>query len=122
VRLVGALALLFSITTGTVNAARHTKIAQHCVRQNVGNYRITAYLPTGNRTATGIWPYYGEVAVDPNLVPLGSRVHIVGLGNFSAQDTGGAVWGYHLDVFVYNMTQAYAVQGNGYRIAWWCRN
>jgi 3D (Asp-Asp-Asp) domain-containing protein len=48
--------------------------------------------------------YYHSVAVDPNLIPRGSRIfvpayrHISG-GWFVAQDTGGAIIGRHLDVY-----------------------
>ncbi len=50
--------------------------------------------------------YYASVAVDPKLIPLGSRVYIpaykgVGGSNgwFIAEDTGGAIQGRHLDVY-----------------------
>jgi 3D (Asp-Asp-Asp) domain-containing protein len=48
--------------------------------------------------------YYHSVAVDPKLIPLGSRVYVpayarIGGGWFLAQDTGGAIIGRHLDVY-----------------------
>jgi len=48
--------------------------------------------------------YYHSVAVDPKLIPLGSRVYIpayrdLGGGWFRAQDTGGAIKGPHVDVY-----------------------
>jgi 3D (Asp-Asp-Asp) domain-containing protein len=48
--------------------------------------------------------YYHSVAVDPKLIPLGSRIFIpayrdIGGGWFLAQDTGGAIIGRHLDVY-----------------------
>jgi 3D (Asp-Asp-Asp) domain-containing protein len=48
--------------------------------------------------------YYHSVAVDPRLIPLGSRVYIpayrhLGGGWFGAQDTGGAIKGRHVDVY-----------------------
>lgn len=85
------------------------------------SYRITAYFPTGYQTATGTNAVYGEVAVDPNYIPLDAYIHISGLGIFHAEDIGGAVKGQHIDILVYTWKQAYAVQGSGYRDAsWWC--
>jgi 3D (Asp-Asp-Asp) domain-containing protein len=50
--------------------------------------------------------YWASAAVDPRLIPLGSRVHIpayAGVGGsngwFLAEDTGGAIQGRHLDVY-----------------------
>ena len=45
-----------------------------------------------HRTSTGVKARQGiTVAVDPNIIPYGSRVTIPGLGTFIAQDTGSAV-------------------------------
>jgi hypothetical protein len=49
--------------------------------------------------------YYQSLAVDPKVIPLGSRVYIPAYrgdgygGWFVAQDTGGAIIGRHVDVF-----------------------
>jgi hypothetical protein len=49
--------------------------------------------------------YYQSLAVDPHLIPLGSRVYIPAYrhdghgGWFIAQDTGGAINGRHVDVY-----------------------
>lgn len=48
--------------------------------------------------------YYHSIAVDPRLIPLGSRVYVpayrgLGGGWFTAQDTGGAIRGRHIDVY-----------------------
>jgi hypothetical protein len=49
--------------------------------------------------------YYQSIAVDPSVIPLGSRVYIPAYrrdghgGWFVAQDTGGAIRGRHIDVF-----------------------
>jgi len=82
-----------------------------------GNARlcwITGYTWTGGRTATGTYPHWGTVAVDPNVIPLGSTVYIQGLGVFHAEDTGGAVIGDHVDVYVDSVAEAY--QLTGYRL------
>ncbi len=46
------------------------------------------------------------VAVDPKLIPYGSSVWIEGLGWFHAQDCGGAIKGYRLDVLAANTHEA----------------
>lgn len=59
----------------------------------------TAYTYTGNRTATGLNPRVGLIAVDPKVIPLGSRVYVDGYGYAIAADTGGAIRGNKVDVF-----------------------
>lgn len=61
--------------------------------------RATAYTHTGNRTASGIWPKRGHVAVDPKLIPLGTKLFVEGYGPAVAVDTGDAIKGHRMDVF-----------------------
>jgi 3D (Asp-Asp-Asp) domain-containing protein len=48
---------------------------------------------------------YQSIAVDPNVIPLGSRVYIPAYrhdghgGWFTARDTGGAILGRRIDVY-----------------------
>ena len=42
----------------------------------------------------------GVVAIDPEVIPLGSQVEIVGLGMFSAEDVGGNIRGNRVDIFM----------------------
>jgi 3D (Asp-Asp-Asp) domain-containing protein len=58
----------------------------------------TGYTPTGNRTATGTWPHHGTIAVDPNVIPLGTKMYVPGYGCGVAEDTGGAVKGKIIDL------------------------
>lgn len=60
----------------------------------------TAYTHTGNPTATGIYPYRGIVAVDPKVIPLGTRLYVEGYGYAWAQDTGGLIKGQRIDLFM----------------------
>ena len=70
----------------------------------------TAYLPTDGSaeglTAMGIPASYGIVAVDPDIIPLGTRVYIPGYGEALAADTGGAIYGYRIDLCMENYWQA----------------
>lgn len=62
----------------------------------------SAYLPSdGNGagiTATGIIARRGVVAVDPDVIPLGTKVYIPGYGTAVAADTGGAIRGNKIDL------------------------
>lgn len=62
-------------------------------------FEATAYCYTGNRTATGTWPSRGTIAVDPEVIPLGTRLHIEGYGEGIAEDTGGLVKGNIIDLY-----------------------
>jgi 3D (Asp-Asp-Asp) domain-containing protein len=65
----------------------------------------TAYHPmvcgTG-RTRTGIRARHGVVAVDPRVIPLGTRLYIPGYGPALAADTGGAIRGRRIDLCMEN--------------------
>jgi len=67
----------------------------------------TAYTHTGSPTATGVMPYVGGVAVDPNVIPLGSRLYIEGYGPARAVDTGGLIKGNRVDLFFDSATECY---------------
>ena len=54
-------------------------------------------------TATGLNlhanPNSKVIAVDPRVIPLGTKVHVEGYGYAIAADTGGAIKGNKIDVF-----------------------
>lgn len=77
--------------------------------RDLGVFRVTAYSDsphlngTDGRgiTASGVRTHWGAVAVDPRVIPLGSRLVIEGLEGtiFTALDTGGGVIGRWVDVW-----------------------
>jgi len=52
------------------------------------------------------------VAVDPNVIPLGTKVHVEGFGDAIAIDTGGAMDGRNMDLVMDTEEEA---------IQWWRR-
>jgi 3D (Asp-Asp-Asp) domain-containing protein/LysM repeat protein len=46
------------------------------------------------------------IAVDPSVIPLGSKVYIEGYGEATAADTGGAIKGNRIDVYMQNESDA----------------
>lgn len=67
----------------------------------------TGYALPG-RTATGVAVGWGVVAVDPSVIPLGTRMTIPGYGAGVAADTGGAVVGAHIDLWFPTRAEALA--------------
>lgn len=72
-------------------------------------YKATAYTSwiedVGDTTATGTLARVGAIAVDPDLIPYGTRMFIVTndgtyvYGIATAEDCGGGVNGEHVDLF-----------------------
>ena len=72
-------------------------------------YRIkvdaVAYSLPGN-TALGIPVRRGVVAVDPQLIPLGTKLHVPGYGPGVAADVGTAIKGRIIDLWFPTMAKA----------------
>lgn len=74
--------------------------------------RSTAYTsdPSENggysTTAMGTEIRYGVAAVDPNVIPLGTRLYIEGYGYARAEDTGGAIKGNKIDLVFGSKSQS----------------
>ncbi|HWI54253.1 MAG TPA: 3D domain-containing protein, partial [Desulfobacteria bacterium] len=66
----------------------------------------SAYSHTGHRTASGVYPYRGAVAVDPRVIPLGTRLYIEGYGYAKALDVGSSIKGNRIDLFFDTTQQA----------------
>jgi len=53
-------------------------------------------------------PNQKVIAVDPRVIPLGSKVYVEGYGTAIAGDTGGAIKGNRIDVFISDQSSAMA--------------
>src|SRR5207249_12269377 len=78
-----------------------TKYLPHDPKYGRDDDGLTATLMTAD-------PASRIVAVDPALIPYGSRVWIEGLGWFQAEDCGGAIKGLRLDVLTATSKDAFA--------------
>lgn len=70
----------------------------------------TAYDPSCNgctgQTSTGLRAGFGVIAVDPSVIPLGSKVFIPGYGTAVAGDTGSSIKGNKIDLGFDNISQS----------------
>jgi 3D (Asp-Asp-Asp) domain-containing protein len=67
----------------------------------------TAYALPGT-TASGMPAGWGAVAVDPAVIPMGSRLNIPGYGLGVAADVGSAIRGARIDLWFPTVAQAHA--------------
>ncbi|MBQ9061352.1 MAG: C40 family peptidase [Eubacterium sp.] len=91
----------FSADIGAQNATKEM------YGKDLGEFRITYYCPCeecngvyAGHSATGAPLIQGRtIAVDPSIIPYGTKV-IIGGHVFTAEDCGGAIKGKRIDVFV----------------------
>ncbi|KGX91991.1 peptidoglycan-binding protein [Pontibacillus halophilus JSM 076056 = DSM 19796] len=96
-------------TTTTTSPSNNQQSAQQTI--TVSSTAYTAYCNgCSGITATGINlksnPNQKVIAVDPSVIPLGSKVYVEGYGEAIAGDTGGAIKGNKIDVFIPNRSDA----------------
>ncbi|MDR3091443.1 MAG: G5 domain-containing protein [Clostridiales bacterium] len=62
--------------------------------------------PAYGITRSGVPAKFGVVAVDPKVIPLGTRVFVEGYGQALAADTGGAIYGNRIDLCFDSLNEA----------------
>ncbi len=103
------------VMTASANVSRGTKTSAAPTKGSEFYVTATAYTANCNGctgvTATGINlksnPEVKVIAVDPSVIPLGSKVWVEGYGYAVAGDTGGAIKGKKIDLFMASKSQAY---------------
>jgi len=108
-RMIGLVAVTAVVTSTLVERPS-------IVAATTAQVYVTGYVDRGY-TASGVYTHPGTCAVDPRVIPLGTYITIDGIGTCHAEDTGSAVIGYHVDVWVPTLAQAYAL--TGWRTATW---
>ena len=58
-------------------------------------------------TSIGLWPKRGIVAVDPRVIPYYTKLYIPGYGMAIAGDTGGAIVGTRIDLFMDSLHECF---------------
>lgn len=110
---LAAIAGMFVVNATGIHAAEAPKGGKRVL-----DVVATAYAPGphdngkwGNLTHIGTNVRPGIIAVDPNVIPLRSKVYIEfpdGHGTYAvAEDTGGAIKGNRIDIAMWTVAEAY---------------
>lgn len=110
----GSQAKAASAAPAAKPAAAEKTTAAPVESKKVMTMEATAYTAScegcSGITATGINlkdnPNQKVISVDPSVIPLGTKVHVEGYGEAIAGDTGGAIKGNKIDVFIPNKQDA----------------
>jgi 3D (Asp-Asp-Asp) domain-containing protein len=97
-------AVLVGALLGIAGAAQGQPQAEQGYRIKVD--AVAYYLP--GRTALGVPVRKGVVAVDPQLIPLGTKLHVPGYGPSLAADVGTAIKGRIIDLWFPSTDEARA--------------
>ena len=126
-----SFAFLYEVTIlDSRYAARQAELREATATPAPGarlRFTATAYC-RGTTTASGVNVRNGIAAADPALLPVGSVIQVERLGEryngiYTVMDTGPAVQGRHIDIYMWNCDEAVrfgrrAVQLTVLRLGW----
>ena len=99
------------VSYGTKKVTTTSKGVVVAYNNVLNNFKATAYTACnvwGNATASGMYARRGVIAVDPSVIPMGTKVYVEGLngaadyGYAVAGDTGGSIKGNIIDLYMEN--------------------
>ena len=109
-----AFAFLYEVTIlDSRYAARQAELREATAAPSPGTrlrFTATAYC-RGTTTASGVNVRNGIAAADPDLLPVGSVIQVDRLGDryngiYTVMDTGPAVQGRHIDIYMWDCDEA----------------
>lgn len=91
------------------DTSRHKFMGSKVVEMNASAYDPSAGRGSRAtfRTSTGLKAQYGVVAVDPNVIPMGTKLFIEGYGFAVAADKGSAIKGKRIDLCFNSRSQCF---------------
>ena len=93
----------------SLNSSKYSLISNNSssIKGNKMVVSATAYSG-GVITATGTRPRWGTIAVDPRIIPYGTKVYIPKFNmTFVAEDCGGGIKGSRIDIFMNSSVECY---------------
>ena len=97
------------IKVGGSSSSSNTSQSSNTSNNVVKTMNVVATAYTGySTTSTGQKPVWGTIAVDPKVIPYGTKVYIPQFGRtFIANNTGGAIKGNKIDIFMNTKKECY---------------
>ncbi|MDK2902316.1 MAG: hypothetical protein PWQ93_235 [Clostridiales bacterium] len=98
------------VERGTVQSLATSRGAirySEVLTMNASAYTV-GYDGVNNTTSTGQSVRRGIAAVDPRVIPLGTKLYVEGYGFAVAADVGGAIKGNKIDLYLETLSQARA--------------